>query len=426
MAVGNATYCRQSSLEKSLTTTLLLDLDNTLIHNSTETFLPAYLKALSGFLSDTVDPKQMSKALLSATQAMVANTHLECSLKNIFDNAFYPVIGIPENQLTQTLENFYTQVFPSLQKITAPNPSAIAMVNNAFERGYRVAVATNPLFPLTAITQRLAWAGLPVEEYPFALVPSYETFHFAKPNPAFFAEFLAQLGWEEGSVIMVGDDLVNDIEPASLMGISSVWIKHPDTPAVSHNSPAIVIDNISELLPWLDSVPEESLHPNFTSPAAMLAILKSTPAALYTLCYKLEKNLWNMRTLPDEWSITEILCHLRDVDNEVHLPRINAVLAENNPFLPGMDTDPWANQRAYIDQDCDQALDSFTQTRGKIIANLDKITETAWQLTARHAIFGPTRLYELVNIIAGHDRLHIQQVQKNLHAFGMGINHTVL
>jgi hypothetical protein len=31
-------------------------------------------------------------------------------------------------------------------------------------------------------------------------------------------------------------------------------------------------------------------------------------------------------------------------------------------------------------------------------------------LEARHAIFGPTHLSELVNIIAGHDILHVQQV----------------
>ncbi len=400
-----------------MTITLLLDLDNTLLMNSMETFVPAYLKILSGYLSNIVDPVHMSKALLSATQVMVANTRLDCSLKNVFDEVFYPAIGIPENQLTQTLANFYAQVFPSLQKITAPNPSAVTLVKNAFERGYRVAIATNPLFPLAAITQRLAWAGLPADEYPFALIPSYETFHFAKPNPVYFAEFLAQLGWEEGPIIMVGDDRLNDIEPARLLGISAVWINNPGTKAESHSSPTVTIENISELLPWLDSVSLESLQPDFTSPSAMLTILKSTPAALLTLCNKLDKSLWNKRTLSEEWSITEILCHLRDVDTEVNIPRIKAVLTENNPFLPGMDTDPWADQRSYIDQDCDQAIESFIQSRIKIIANLDNISETMWQRTARHAIFGPSRLFELVDIIAKHDRLHIQQVHKNLQTY---------
>ena len=72
-------------------------------------------------------------------------------------------------------------------------------------------IATNPLFPRTAIYQRLEWAGLPPDKYPFSLIPSYETFHFAKPNPTYFAEFLTISGWPDGPMIMVGNDLEHDI-----------------------------------------------------------------------------------------------------------------------------------------------------------------------------------------------------------------------
>jgi len=95
----------------------------------------------------------------------------------------------------------------------------VSFVEEALGRGYRLAIATSPLFPLTAIQQRLAWAGLPVEKYPFAVVSSYETFHFAKPNPAYYAEMLARLGWPEGPVVMVGNELVNDVSPARQSGL---------------------------------------------------------------------------------------------------------------------------------------------------------------------------------------------------------------
>ena len=39
--------------------------------------------------------------------------------------------------------------------------------------------------------------------------------------------------------------------------------------------------------------------------------------------------------------MTEIICHLRDVEREVNLPRIRRVLAEQNPFLVGEVTDVW-------------------------------------------------------------------------------------
>ena len=400
-----------------MTITLLLDLDNTLLHNNTEIFIPEYLKALSRYLEDHIDPVKLKKALLAATDVMAANNRLDRSLKQTFDEVFYPAIGYEEHQLTETLNNFNSQKFSSLQKFTSPIPAAVTLVKKAVERGYRVAIATNPLFPLTAIIQRLEWSGLPADEYPFALIPSYETFHFAKPNPAFFAEFLAQLGWEEGPVIMVGDDMINDIEPARSLGICTVWIKNGRNVGQINSTPTVTLEEISQFLPWLDATPQDPLEPNFSSPSALLPILKSTPAALLTICNQIDKLLWNKRIQADEWCITEILCHLRDVDAEVNLPRVEAVLSEDNPFLAGKDTDPWANERQYINQDGDQAMNSFIQARTRIVDYLEKIQPAAWQRSARHAIFGPTRLIELVNIIAGHDRLHIQQVYKNLHAY---------
>jgi hypothetical protein len=46
---------------------------------------------------------------------------------------------------------------------------------------------------------------------------------------------------------------------------------------------------------------------------------------------------------------------------------------------------------------------------------LEDLPQEGWNLHARHAIFGPTNLKELVNIIAGHDILHVQQVYKAIH-----------
>jgi hypothetical protein len=114
--------------------------------------------------------------------------------------------------------------------------------------------------------------------------------------------------------------------------------------------------------------------------------------------------------------LTEILCHLRDVDEQVNLPRLQRVLQELNPFISGKDTDPWAEERQYIRQDGAQALHQFIQTRLKLLDLVESLTPEDWQRPARHAIFGRTDLAELVNFITGHDRLHIQQVHAVLQA----------
>ncbi len=91
------------------------------------------------------------------------------------------------------------------------------------------------------------------------------------------------------------------------------------------------------------------------------------------------------------------------------------VLAEENPFLVGEVTDVWVKERHCADQDGPQALADFTAARKEALALLDGL-QTEWSRPARHAIFGPTTLQELVGFIAGHDRAHIQQVWKTMRA----------
>jgi hypothetical protein len=110
-----------------------------------------------------------------------------------------------------------------------------------------------------------------------------------------------------------------------------------------------------------------------------------------------------------------VLCHLRDVEREVFLPRFTKIIAEENPFIPGIDSDAWAQERQYIFQDGQQALAAFVASRKETLSLIDGLSPEGWQRPARHAIFGPTHLRELASFVADHDRLHIQQIFRLLH-----------
>jgi hypothetical protein len=270
------------------------------------------------------------------------------------------------------------------------------------------------LFPKTANIQRLDWAGLPVEKHSFEIITSLEEFHFAKPGPAYYAEVLAHLGWPSGPAIMVGDDIERDVGGSRLLGLPAFWIT-PNNDTVTNDVIAPTASGwLSDILPWLDTNPAESLQPDFSSQTALLAILRSTPAALDTIFRQVSPLIWTLRLEPDEWCLTEIICHLRDVDMEVHIPRLHQVIAEDNPFLPGKDTDPWADERQYIRENGRQVLAQFIIARMKMLEFLENLSPDDWQRTARHAILGPTRLVELVSIIVSHDKLHLQQIHQVL------------
>ncbi len=205
--------------------TLLLDLDDTLLNSNMQEFAPAYFSSLSSALAEDVLPEIMLPALMGGTKAMMQNEDPSLTLREVFNTHFYSRLKIKRETVQAKIDCFYDDIFPSLKYVSSQRTEAIDFVKWAFAEGHRVAVATNPLFPRKAILHRLRWAGLPPEEYPFALISSYETFHFTKEVPAYFPEFLAQMGWPEGPVVMVGNDLDMDLLPARDAGIPVFWLR---------------------------------------------------------------------------------------------------------------------------------------------------------------------------------------------------------
>ncbi len=389
--------------------TLLIDLDETLLKNRTDSFVPGYLQAWSEFIAPYFEPERFIAAMLSGTRAMAKNPRLDCSLRQVFEEVFYPAAGTTRTDFQPLEEAFYRDVFPTLQNLTQPKPGAVEFVEKSLQAGFQIAIATNPFFPLTAIEQRLEWAGLPVDRYHFSLVPDIAAFHFGKPHPAFFAELLAYLGWPPGPLVMIGDEPDLDIRPADQLGLNTFWMAKDGLEAPTALRHAHASGGFSELANWLDNLPDASADFETPSPEALLAILQSTPAALDTLASRMDKVQWNQQDQADEWCPAEIVCHLRDVDLEVNLPRFSKILQEENPFLAGMDTDRWNEERQYHLQDGPGALQSFIATRLTLLKLLSSIDTEGWQRVARHSFFGRTDLLELVRIIAEHDQLHIRQ-----------------
>jgi FMN phosphatase YigB (HAD superfamily) len=397
-----------------MTLTLLLDLDDTLLGNHIDSFVQPYLHSLTARLSPFVSASMAARQLMAATQAMTRNEDPAKTLEQVFDEHFFPALGIKRQDVQPALDRFYAEDFPGLRKFTTPFPEARNLVDQAARRDFRIGVATAPLFPLTAILQRLGWAGFAAGNHPFALIPSYESFHFTKPNPTYFAEFLGRMGWPEGPVVMVGNDLADDIAAARRLGLPAYWIDHghplpADLPGLARSG-ELPHGDLAHFFTWLDQTPPAQLLPNLDHPEGMRATLRATPAVLAGLAQDTPGERFARRPAPNEWAPVEIFCHLRDVDVEVNLPRFELIRQQPNPFIAGRNTDEWAESRQYIAQDARQALADFTSQRTRLLAVLDALSPADWELPVRHAIFGPSRLQELVRIIAEHDRLHIRQV----------------
>jgi FMN phosphatase YigB (HAD superfamily) len=203
---------------------LLLDLDDTLIENAMDTFIPAYFRALETFVAGLVDPGRFIEELLNATRTMDRNDGTGPSNEEVFASAFYPALGVPREELEPLLGRFYAEAFPRLEPLTTPRPAAPKVVDWAKDRGLQVVIATNPLFPRTAIEQRMAWGGVGVDRYDYELVTSYENSHATKSSTAYFTEIVDRLGRQPQECLMVGDNWGWDVVCAGEAGIPAYWI----------------------------------------------------------------------------------------------------------------------------------------------------------------------------------------------------------
>jgi FMN phosphatase YigB (HAD superfamily) len=230
---------------------ILMDLDNTLLENDMERFVPAYLSALGEHLSNLFPPETLIRHLLRATNAMVANTDPACTNMEAFGTAFFPALGRTREELEPLFDDFYAARFPHLRRLTKPVPAARPVLEWAFGRRFQVAIATNPLFPPTAIEQRLAWAGTPADEFAFDLITSYDIMHATKPHPAYFLEIAAKLGRRPEECLMVGDDWRMDIRPALSTGMPAYWIADPGSETPSDEPAPAGQGNLADFARWV-------------------------------------------------------------------------------------------------------------------------------------------------------------------------------
>jgi FMN phosphatase YigB (HAD superfamily) len=389
--------------------TLLFDLDDTLLDTNLEAFVPAYFQALAQHVAGRVAQEVMLPALVSGLTLMNESEDPTRTLQEVFEADFYLKLGVAKEELLGVFDEYYDNVFPTLVKHTKQKPAAVPLIDWALSCGFRVAIATDPFFPRRATYHRVRWAGLDPEQ--LELISTFENFHFSKTHPAYYAEVLGRLGWPDGPVLMVGNDVQRDLMPAHRLGLKTYLID-----AESASSPGFETGRgkLADLRPWLESVNLSTLEPSFESRDSILGIMISTPAILRSLSSSLTTEEWRHEPTDDDWAVNEVVCHLRDTEIEIHQLQLDLMLARAGAFIPRPDTSVWANEREYLNVDGPTALADFTAAR---LLNLNKLNNSdreIWSRKARHAIFGPTNFLEVTSFIADHDRMHIQQAWKTL------------
>lgn len=196
---------------------VLFDLDGTLLAIDIDEFLGRYFAALGEAVAHIApDPAAHALAMQAVQDAVGAmvRPHPDRTNREVFFEEFARVAGFDLDTHWEVFERFYDEVFPTLRAGLGPATGAREAFDAARACGLKVAIATNPIFPLRAIEHRLAWAGISPAEVD--AITSYENMHACKPLPAYFRETAAMLDLDPSECIMVGDDPTLDLSAADV------------------------------------------------------------------------------------------------------------------------------------------------------------------------------------------------------------------
>ena len=188
---------------------ILFDLDGTLLPMDQEIFVKDYFTRLAKHIGPFgYDPNTLFQNLWKGVGAMVMN---DGSVKNevVFWKVFEQLYGKRVYDDIGLFEEFYRTDFQNTAKVCGYDPEAKRCVDAVKDMGYKVVLATNPIFPAIATESRMRWAGLAPEDFDY--YTTYENSCYGKPNLKYYEEILEKIGAKPEECMMVGNDVAEDM-----------------------------------------------------------------------------------------------------------------------------------------------------------------------------------------------------------------------
>ena len=142
-----------------------------------------------------------------------------------------------------------------------------------------------------------------------------------------------------------------------------------------------------------------------------LAVLRATPSWLERVVEELGTHAVSVPEAPGKWSVNEVVQHLADSEL-VFGWRIRLVLAHDRPTITGYDQDRWADRLHYAEGNPQEAIARFAVIRRSNLTLLERASEADLQRVGVHAERGEETLAHIIRLYAGHDLLHVRQIER--------------
>lgn len=189
--------------------TVLFDLDGTLLPMDQDHFVKAYFGGLATTLIPYgYEPNRLIQNIWSGTKAMIKNNGSKTNEAAFWDH-FASLYEEDVRKDEPLFAHFYENEFQLVRNVCGFSQEASKILAMLKEKGCRIILATNPIFPAIATHSRIRWAGLQPED--FEWITTYENSSHCKPNIEYYRDILAHIDESADNCIMVGNDVNEDM-----------------------------------------------------------------------------------------------------------------------------------------------------------------------------------------------------------------------
>jgi hypothetical protein len=152
----------------------------------------------------------------------------------------------------------------------------------------------------------------------------------------------------------------------------------------------------------------------YNSAQDLLDALRATPEVLEALLdgYT-QAQATAARGGEEEWSIVEVVCHLRDAEEQA-LARMRLMRDATDPVIAAYDQERWARERRYAEPSLPEALAAFNRFRAQHVTELAQLSPQEWQRSGQHEEQGTITISSHTLHIVSHDALHAAQIARQL------------
>jgi len=143
-----------------------------------------------------------------------------------------------------------------------------------------------------------------------------------------------------------------------------------------------------------------------------LVMLADVPPRIAKLAEGLSSAQLRTRPSPDDWSITDVLAHLRSC-SDMWGGGIATILAEDHPTFRAINPTTWIKQTDYPDLDFSPSFDAYAAQRAGLLAVLESLSPDGWArsgtVTGAGAPLQRT-VQSFAERLAIHERSHVKQI----------------